>query len=111
MSSAAALVWCPFGDKESAVAVIETLLNEKLIACANILPGVTSVYRWQGAVAQDEEVGVLCKTRAELLDAATQRIAELHPYETPAVLGWIAGSTPDVTLEWLAGEVQAGTGA
>lgn len=101
----AAFIWCPFGDAESARHVAGVLVEERLVACANILPGVISVFRWEGRVANEEEVGVLFKTCANRLDAAVARIAELHPYDTPAIAGWRAESAPAAVLDWLSGTV------
>ena len=98
-----ALIWSPFADQATALAAVRTLLTEGLIACGNLLPGMTSVFSWQGRVETAQEVGVLLKTNAALLDHAIARLAELHPYEDPAVLGWCCASGAPATLEWLAG--------
>ena len=97
----AALIWCPFPSAEDARAVSEQLLDEKLIACANILPHIVSVFAWQGSVQSGSEAAALMKTRADRLEAATQRLSELHPYDAPAIAGWIADQTPSVTQSWL----------
>lgn len=97
----AALVWCPFPDKATARTIASTLLDEKLIACANILPAIESVFQWKGEVSSETECAVLLKTTAEHLDTLTTRLGELHPYETPAVLGWLVDKTPPQTLHWL----------
>ncbi len=96
-----ALIWCPFPDEEAAASVARQLLGERLIACANILPAMRSIYSWQGDVGEGREVAVLFKTDATLLDGATARIAEIHPYEAPAVLGWRTDSAAAPTREWL----------
>ncbi|KEO89425.1 divalent cation transporter [Erythrobacter longus] len=97
----AALVWCPFPDAKTARAIAGTLLEEKRIACANILPGVESVFTWNGEVSSETETAVLFKTTAGQLRALTKRLEELHPYETPAIMGWLVDATPPKTLEWL----------
>ena len=97
----AALIWSPFGSAEEARSVAETLLQEDLIACANILPQIVSVFRYEGRVQSGSEVGVLFKTHPALLDSATSRLAELHPYDTPAVCGWLADAAPPQTRDWL----------
>ncbi|MFN3552827.1 MAG: divalent-cation tolerance protein CutA [Novosphingobium meiothermophilum] len=97
----AALIWCPFGSMESAEAAAGTLLEERLIACANILPAVRSLYRWQGERGEGTEVGVLFKTRADLLDAAVARLEVLHPYDSPAIAGWRCDGAGAATLAWL----------
>jgi periplasmic divalent cation tolerance protein len=103
VSGGAALIWSPFASIEEATNVAEVLVDEGLVACANILPELISVFRYEGAVHRAREVGVLFKTEASLLDAATIRMAQLHPYETPAICGWLADSAPPETREWLAG--------
>ena len=96
-----ALIWCPFPDEDGAAAVATQLLDEKLIACANILGAVRSLYEWNGERGDAREIGVVFKTDAALLDAAVARIAELHPYEAPAVLGWRCDAAAPATAEWL----------
>ena len=96
-----ALVWSPFPDGDSAAAAASTLLDERLIACANILPAMRSLYIWRGAQQDEQECGVLFKTDAALLDRAVSRLNELHPYEEPAVIGWRCDSAPPATAAWL----------
>ena len=96
-----ALIWCPFADDDSAATAARQLLDEGLIACANILPPMRSLYTWQGERNEAIEVPVLFKTDASLLDRATARLAEVHPYETPAVLGWRADTAAKPTAAWL----------
>ena len=96
-----ALIWSPFADEASAEAVARQLLDEGLIACANILPAVRSLYIWGGERGEAVEVGALFKTDASLLDRATARLGEIHPYETPAVLGWRTDTAAPETRAWL----------
>ncbi len=70
-----ALIWCPFPDEDSAARAATTLLDEKLIACANLLGPVRALYEWNGERGDAREVGVLFKTDASLLDKAVARIA------------------------------------
>lgn len=108
MASNAALIWTPFASTEDARTAAETLLQEKLVACANILPEVVSVFQYEGEVRSAGEVGALFKTEASLLDAATRRLADLHPYETPAICGWLVDAAPEETRDWLAELVSGG---
>jgi periplasmic divalent cation tolerance protein len=96
-----ALIWSPFADADQARTVAKALLEEKLIACANIVPGVVSVFEWQGEVTEADEVGVLFKTHADLLDRAVARIEQLHRYESPAIIGWHGKSAGVATGLWL----------
>ena len=98
-----AMGWCPFPNEDAALAAIGTLLREGLVACGNLIPGMTSVFAWQDEIQTAREVGVLFKTRADLLDRAASRLAQLHPYEEPAVLGWHCDTGAPQTLAWLSG--------
>lgn len=100
MSEAAALIWCPFPDEDTARAAISTLLEERLIACGNIVSAVTSLFVWQSEPSEGEECGVLFKTTDSLVSSAMSRIEAIHPYETPAVLGWRVSAAPS-TQAWL----------
>ena len=97
----AALVWCPFPDAKIARKIAEILLKEKRIACANIIPAIESVFEWKGEVSSEAESAVLFKTTAEHLEPVTKRLEGLHPYKTPAILGWLVDETPPQTLAWL----------
>ena len=99
--SGAALIWSPFADQASAEAAAACLLDEGLIACANILPAMRSLYIWQGERGEGSECGVLFKTDAALLDAAIARLALIHPYDTPAIAGWRCDVAAPATLAWL----------
>lgn len=96
-----ALVWCPYPDADSAAAAASALLDAGLIACANILPAIRSLYVWQGERGDAVETGVLFKTNTALLDRAVARIGELHPYEEPAILGWPCAAAAPATSAWL----------
>ena len=99
--SFAALIWSPFADRESAEAAANQLLDEGLVACANLISGIRSVYLWNGERGSCEECGALFKTDAALLDRAIARLAAIHPYETPAITGWRCDSAAPATLAWL----------
>ncbi|MCK5425499.1 MAG: divalent-cation tolerance protein CutA, partial [Emcibacter sp.] len=70
-------------EKEEAVALSRILLQEKLVACANISGAMTSLYEWDDKICEEAEVALLLKTRKDLADKVTERIKELHPYDTP----------------------------
>ena len=96
-----ALIWCPFPDQDSARRIANSLLDENLVACANLLGAIESVFQWQGNRESAQEIGVLFKTDAALLDRAVARLAVLHPYDTPAIMGWRCDAVPDATRAWL----------
>lgn len=97
----AALIWCPFPDEEAALAAINTLLDERLIACGNVLPAMTSMFAWNGQKDMARENGALLKTNSDLLEQAIDRLADIHPYDEPAVVGWQCDSAAMGTLDWL----------
>lgn len=98
----AALIWSVFEMPEDAERAARILVDEGLVACVNIIPHLTSVFRYEGKVQQASEVGTLFKTDVRLIDKATARLAELHPYQTPAICGWAADWAPQETRAWLA---------
>jgi periplasmic divalent cation tolerance protein len=107
----AALVWCPFPDADSARAAADNLLDERLIACANILAPVESRFVWDGAQASGAEVGVLFKTVDDCLDMVMERLGALHPYDTPAIVGWRCDAAHPASLAWLAATCRPGQGS
>ena len=95
------LVFTTFAGEEDAARVVRALLEERLIACGNLLPGARSLYRWKGALEDQREVVVLMKTRKQDWVALISRLHELHPYETPeCVAVRIAAGAPKY-MAWL----------
>jgi periplasmic divalent cation tolerance protein len=101
VSKCPALLWCPFPDEEEARRVAGQLLDEKLIACANIIPGMVSLYEWQGERGEASEVGTLFKTDQALVPALIERLERLHSYETASITAWDANASSKATAEWL----------
>jgi len=99
------LLYLTCANKDEAKTIARTLIDERLIACANNLGKMTSVYRWEGTVVEDEEIAVLLKTRRDMAARATERVKELHSYDLPCVVGLpIQGGNPDF-IGWLNCEV------
>lgn len=98
----AALIWTTFADEGSAAEAAAALLDERLVACANLTPGLRSLYLWRGERGESRECGVLFKTQSALLERACARLADIHPYDTPAISGWRADATAAATAGWLA---------
>jgi len=99
--SYALLILCTCPNAESASRIARALVEERLAACVNRVPGLTSVYRWQGEIHEDNEVLLLIKTQHERFESLRARIIELHPYDVPEVIALeiAAGHAP--YLEWL----------
>lgn len=104
---AVVLIYATAPDAEVAARIARTLVDEGLAACANILPGMRSVYRWQGRVEEAAEAVLILKTRAERSAELLARLRALHPYQQPCGLVLpVAGGLPGY-LAWLAESVSA----
>lgn len=77
------------------------LLDNKLIACANILPAVRSIYTWKGETQDEEEIIMLCKSRAGLFETLSRQVRMLHPYELPEIIALPAAHGLPAYLEWV----------
>jgi periplasmic divalent cation tolerance protein len=102
----ALLVFTTLPSADKAAELAKLLVSERLVACANLLPAIRSIYRWQGELHDENEVLVLLKTRAEHLERLKLRILEVHPYEVPEVLAVPVESGYQPYLDWLAGETK-----
>ena len=100
----AVFVYTTWPTAVEAEAAGRTLVERRLAACVNILPGMTSIYHWQGALERGEEVVMIIKTRATLADEVTKAVKELHTYETPAILVMPLESVEKSYLGWLLAE-------
>lgn len=88
-------------DVESARAAAGKLVEEKLAACGNLVPGIESIYRWQGKIETSREVIVVFKTTAMRYAALEARIRELHSYEVPEILALPVGTGLPAYLRWV----------
>jgi periplasmic divalent cation tolerance protein len=95
-------------DRATAETLGEALVRERLAACANVLPGVTSVFWWEGEVQRAEEALVVLKTPSERVDALVARARELHPYDVPELLALPVDAGLPAYLEWVGREARAG---
>jgi periplasmic divalent cation tolerance protein len=80
------LIYSTFPSAEAAAEVGKELVEGRLAACVNILPGMRSIYRWEGRIAQDEEAVMIIKTRASLAEAVMAATKRRHSYTNPALL-------------------------
>lgn len=105
----AALVYATFPDKACAERIATTLLEERLIACANLLGGVTSLYRWEGAITASSEWAMLAKTQQHRVQDCIRRIGEQHPYQCPAIIALPIAAGDGTFLSWVASETDDNT--
>jgi periplasmic divalent cation tolerance protein len=94
-------------DAEVGARLGRALVEERLAACVNLVPGVRSIYRWQDAVQEDGEVLLVVKTRQERCEALAARVEALHPYELPEVVVLPIEGGLEGYLAWILSESQS----
>lgn len=80
------IIYCTVPNEFNANLIATTLIEENIAACVNILPSVTSVYKWEGIVQTDNEMLLIIKTREEKFEEAEKKIKELHEYSVPEII-------------------------
>ena len=98
-------VTAPTGDDGRAIA--RALVREKLAACVNVLPGITSIYTWEGEVCEDDEVLLIIKTKGEIFEALSALVKEVHPYDVPEVIAVPLTAGSGDYLNWIDQVTQA----
>lgn len=86
---------------DGAEPLLRSLLEERLVACGNLIPGVTSLYWWQGEIERDGEVVMWMETTAALAQRARERLRELHPYDVPKIVVLDPADVDPDYLAWL----------
>jgi len=101
------LVKCNCPEQQTALNIAKQLIDLKLAACVNIMPGALSVYQWQGKLEQDTEYQLQIKTSAELYPLLQAKVIELHPYDIPEIIALpiIDGHQP--YLDWIQENLRA----
>jgi periplasmic divalent cation tolerance protein len=97
-------VYAVFADAGEAGRIARAVVDERLAACANVLGPCRSIYRWQGAVEETDEVAALFKARADKAERLIARIAGLHSYEVPAIAVWPIESAWPAYEKWVESE-------
>lgn len=80
------LIYCSTSNIDEARMIAQRLLEEKLVACVNIIPTVESMYRWKGLIETEKETVLFIKTINEKVDATIKRITQLHSYDVPEII-------------------------
>lgn len=95
------VVFCTCPDQAVAEHIAETTISERLAACANLVAGLTSIYRWQGEIQRDSEWLLIIKTRSAVYPLLEARIRELHPYDTPEIIALPIQTGLPAYLNWM----------
>lgn len=99
------LVRCSFSAKDEALSVSRTLLEEKLIACANISDPATALYHWENMLQQESETITLFKTTEAKITQVMSRIKMLHSYQIPSITAWKSDATEPMFADWVSTEI------
>lgn len=105
MTNDVVMVYCnlpaPSTDGDKALDIARALVDDKLVACVNLIPQVRSIYSWQGEVCDDQETMAIIKTTATRFEALRARILELHPYECPEIIAIPLSAGHPEYLAWV----------
>ena len=105
MPEEAVVVFVTFPDADTARRIVRTLVEERLAACGNIVPGVESIYRWEGKIETATEVLAVLKTDLGHYRTMEARLVALHPYEVPECLALRVEEGLPAYLQWLTASV------
>jgi periplasmic divalent cation tolerance protein len=100
----AILILSTVPDEAKGLEIARALVAERLAACVTTLPRATSVYRWEGKVAEEGEFVLLIKTRAERYTELEARLKALHPYKVPEIIALPVVRGSEAYLNWIAAE-------
>lgn len=105
MPTSALLVLTTLGSEADARALVRALVEDRVVACGTLVPGASSIYRWEGALMDEQEVLVLLKTDASKWDALSAAVRKRHPYQVPELLALPVERGLDLYLSWMTSEV------
>jgi periplasmic divalent cation tolerance protein len=100
------LVLTNMPDQETAIKLARTLVGKRLAACANVMDGCSSIFRWQGEIQSEREFPVLIKTRADRFASLQNEILACHPYELPEIIAVPVEAGFQPYLDWVSAEVE-----
>lgn len=100
------IIYITTSNSEESEKIAKTLLKEKIVACANIIPQMNSFYWWEGKIEEDEESILILKTRKDHLDRVITRVKEIHSYDIPCILEIKVKSASSEYLKWLEDQMQ-----
>jgi periplasmic divalent cation tolerance protein len=97
----AMVVFVTAPSAEKAAEIARTLVEEKLAACGNVIPGIRSIYRWEGKICDDAEALLVLKVPAKRLQELSDRIVALHPYQLPEVVATRIEGGNERYIDWI----------
>lgn len=106
MSTDLCLVYMTASSAEEARKIGETLVEEQLAACVNLIDGMTSIYRWEEKLQHDTETVIIAKTTEGLVGALTDRVKALHSYDCPCVVSLPIDNGSNEFMNWILNSVK-----
>lgn len=103
---AAIFVYVTVPSESEALEIARAVVEDRLAACANIVPGMQSVYHWKGEIQESREVVLIFKTRSTLFQAVETRVKELHKYHTPCIVAMPLEQGHQGYIEWILAETK-----
>ena len=97
----ATFIYVTASSYEDAHRIGSAVVAERLAACANLLPGITSMFWWEGRVQEASEVTIILKTRSDLVERLTDRVRELHSYECPCIVALTISGGNGMFIDWI----------
>lgn len=101
------IVFCTVPDDDTGRSLARVLVKEELAACCNIVPGLTSIYRWEGKIEEDSEHLLLIKTNRRTFPSLEKRLKELHPYDVPEIIAVNVEEGNHDYIKWVNDNVQS----
>jgi periplasmic divalent cation tolerance protein len=111
MNSESIFIYTAVADELTATSLAELIVGENLAACVQIVPGVKSVYRWQGRIKRDDEMQLVIKTTDARFDAVAALLREHHPYELPEIVAVPIVRGSEAYLDWIESETSGEGGS
>lgn len=101
-----AVLFCTVPNEEVGARLARAIVEAGDAACVNLVPGLRSIYRWQGEICDDAELLLVMKTTRSRCEALSRHVSELHPYDTPELIALPVEAGLHAYLEWVRGETQ-----
>ncbi len=99
------LIYITTSENSESKKIARILLEEKLVACTNIIPKINSLYLWKGEIEEDDESILIAKTKSDKVDKVIKRVEEIHSYETPCILQLEVKKGSECYLQWMEDEL------